>query len=150
MDFLTIHNINNSAMNSLKKKLDGCANKSITRYFLTRFGRMGGSTYHLVCHSQVREDGSDRYLESKVQHKYSKCPAWIFHGTIYQVRKGPAVFWRKSWGSIDSAKYNQYILPGIQPLVEAHPELTFMQDNAPSHRSRLTARKLARRAPLLG
>lgn len=147
MDFLTIHNINNSAMNSLKKELDGCANKSITRYFLTRFGRMGGSTYHLLCHSQVREDGSDRYLESKVQHKYSKCPAWMSHGTIYQGRKGPAVFWGKSWGSIDSAKYNQDILPGIQPLVEAHPELTFMQDNAPSHRSRLTARKLARRAP---
>ena len=59
-------------------------------------------------------------------------------------KKGPAVFWEKAWGSIDSAKYDQYILPGIQALVETHPELTYMQDNAPSHRSRLTAQNLAR------
>lgn len=69
----------------------------------------------------------------------------MFHGTFYQGRKGPAVFLGKSLGSIDSAKYNQYILPGVQALMEAHPELRFMQDNAPSHRSRLTARNLARR-----
>lgn len=100
---------------------------------------------HTTSYITVKEYGSDRYLESNGQHKYSKCPAWMFHGTIYQGRDGPAVFWEKAWGSIDSAKYNQYILPDIQALVEAHPELTFMQDNAPSHRSRLTARNLARR-----
>ena len=42
-------------------------------------------------------------------------------------------------------KYNQYILPGIQELLREHPELTFIQDNAPSHRSQKTTRNLQRR-----
>ena len=46
---------------------------------------------------------------------------------------------------MNSVKYDQYILPGIQALVETHPELTYIQDNAPSHRSQLTARNLVRR-----
>ena len=51
---------------------------------------------HTTSYVTVKEDGSDRYLESNVQHKYSKCPAWMFHGTIYQGRKEPAVFWEKA------------------------------------------------------
>lgn len=53
---------------------------------------------HTTSYVMVKEDGSDRYLESNVQHRYSKAPAWMFHGTIYQGRKGPAVFWEKKWG----------------------------------------------------
>lgn len=63
----------------------------------------------------------------------------MFHGTIYQGLKGPAAFWEKAWGSIDSAKSDQYILPRVQALVETHPRLTYMQENAPAHLSLLTA-----------
>ncbi len=94
---------------------------------------------HTTSYVTVKEDGSDRYIESNVQHKYSKCPAWMFHGTIYQGLKGLAAFWEKAWGSIDSAKSDQYILPRVQALVETHPRLTYMQDNAPAHLSLLTA-----------
>lgn len=73
----------------------------------------------------VKEDGSDRYLESKIQDKYSKCPAWMFYGTIYQGPKEPAVFREKAWGRIESAKYDQYILLRIQAVVETHPDLAY-------------------------
>lgn len=55
--------------------------------------------------------------------------------------KGASCLLGKSMGlgSIDSAKSDQYILPRIQALVETHPRLTYMQDNAPAHLSLLTA-----------
>lgn len=37
---------------------------------------------HTTSYVTAKEDESDRYLESNVQHKYSKAPAWMFHGTI--------------------------------------------------------------------
>ena len=61
----------------------------------------------------VQEDGSDRYDSTGLQHKYRKAPAWMFHGTIYQGKKGLAVFWGREWGSINSELYGQYVLPGI-------------------------------------
>jgi hypothetical protein len=36
------------------------------------------------------EDGSDRFLPENLTHKYSKAPAWMFHGTIIDGRKGLA------------------------------------------------------------
>jgi transposase len=69
----------------------------------------------------------------------------MFHGTIVRGRKGPACFWEKEWGSIDSAKYDAYILSQLQPFFAANPSFLYMQDNAPSHRSRLTTRNLQRR-----
>lgn len=44
--------INSSAMSSLKKELDGRANKSIIRYSLTRFGRMGEHIPHRTSQSK--------------------------------------------------------------------------------------------------
>jgi hypothetical protein len=37
----------------------------------------------------------------------------MFHGTICDGKKGPAVFWEKEWGSMDSRKYNEVILSTI-------------------------------------
>jgi len=34
----------------------------------------------------------------------------MFHGTIVYGGKGPAVFWEKEWGSMDSYKYDIVIL----------------------------------------
>lgn len=90
----------------------------------------------------IQEDGSDKYDVINVQHKYSEASVWMLHDTIYQRIKGSAVFWEKDWGTINSAKYNEHILSSIQALVEAHSELIYMQDNAPSHRSRLTISNL--------
>lgn len=94
---------------------------------------MGGP--HTTSYVTIKKDGSDRYDNKNLQHKYRKLPAWMFHGVVYQGRKGPAVFWEKEWGTMNSAKYNNFILPEIQQLVEAHPELIFQRDNAPCHRS---------------
>jgi hypothetical protein len=47
----------------------------------------------------------------------------MFHGVVYQGWKGPVVFWEKEWGTMNSAKYNNFILPEIQQLIEEHPEL---------------------------
>jgi len=51
---------------------------------------IGGA--HTVLYITVKEDGSDRYNPKNVQHKYLKVPAWMFHRTIINGRKGPAHF----------------------------------------------------------
>jgi hypothetical protein len=85
----------------------------------------------------VKEDGSDRYWPENLQHKYSKAPAWMFHGTIVDGKKGPAVFWEKEWGTVNSERYNTYILSGIQAFIRQHPleGYIFMHDGAGPHRS---------------
>jgi hypothetical protein len=84
----------------------------------------------------VKEDGSDRYWPENLQHKYSKAPAWMFHGTIVDGKKGPAVFWEKEWGTVNSERYNTYILLGIQAFIRQHPleGYIFMHDGAGPHR----------------
>jgi hypothetical protein len=84
----------------------------------------------------AKEDGSDRFDPACVKHKYSKLPAWMFYGTIVMGGKGPATFWEKEWGSIDSFKYNAIILNNIEAFLAANPDKSFiwMQDNAPSYR----------------
>jgi hypothetical protein len=79
----------------------------------------------------------DRYWPENLQHKYSKAPAWMFHGTIVDGKKGPAVFWEKEWGTVNSERYNTYILSGIQAFIRQHPleGYIFMHDGAGPHRS---------------
>ena len=92
----------------------------------------------------MKEDGSDRYDPGCVQHKYSKAPAWMFHGTIVFGGKGPATFWEKEWGSMDSYKYDAIILTNIEAFLHANPNHGFIwiQDNASSHRSKETTANL--------
>jgi hypothetical protein len=33
----------------------------------------------------------------------------MFHGTIMNRRKGPALFWEKEWGNINSANYDEKV-----------------------------------------
>jgi hypothetical protein len=70
--------------------------------------------------------------------------AWMFHGTIVFGGKGPATFWEKEWGSMDSKKYNAIILENIEAFLCINPNHTFiyMQDNVPSHCSKATQIKL--------
>ena len=65
---------------------------------------IGGA--HTTSYVIVKQDGSDRDWPENLQHKYSKAPAWMFHGSIVRGRKGPAVFWEKEWGTMNSSKYN--------------------------------------------
>jgi transposase len=69
----------------------------------------------------------------------------MFYGCVVGGKKGPGIFWEKEWGSINSERYDRYILSKIQEFMDENPGLIFMQDNAPSHRSQLTARNLRRR-----
>jgi len=73
-----------------------------------------------------------------------------------QLGLGPALFWEKNWGSINSVSYIEHILPqmanwiryklSIVPYnntkltknLRQHPELTLMQNNASSHGSKAT------------
>jgi hypothetical protein len=43
----------------------------------------------------VQQDSSDRFDSTSIQRKYGKASAWMFHGTIYQGKKEPAVFREK-------------------------------------------------------
>ena len=100
---------------------------------------------HTVSYVTV-EDGGDNYSIENLQHQYSEAQAWMFHGTIVDGKKGPARFWEKEWGNINSTTYNKYILSHIDEFFREHTEgYFFMQDNPPSHRSVQTILNLVRR-----
>jgi hypothetical protein len=88
----------------------------------------------------VKKDGSDRYQPEICRHKYSKLYAWMFYAVIVDGKKGPALFWEKDWGTMNSVKYDREILTRIQAFraIPGHERYIWMQDNAPSHRSELT------------
>ena len=118
--------------------------------FLDEVWAMGGT--HTQSWITVKEDDSNRLDPVYVKHKYSKLPAWIFHGIIIMGGKGPATFWKKEWGSIDSFKYDAVILNNIEAFLATNPDKSFiwMQDNAPSHRSAETQNNLRiRRIPYI-
>ena len=96
---------------------------------------MGGA--HTASFVTVLANGSETYLPECLQHKYSKAPAWMFHGCIVNGTKGPALFWEKEWGSINSVKYNEHVLSRVADFIAEHANAgyIFMQDDAPSHRS---------------
>ena len=66
----------------------------------------------------------------------------MFYSCIAGGKKGPALFWEKEWGNVASTSYNTHVLSRVQEYMEAYPWLIYMQDNAPAHRSRETARNL--------
>jgi hypothetical protein len=47
---------------------------------------MGGA--HTTSYVTVKTSGMDWYNSENVTHKYSKCPAWMFWGSIVNGRKG--------------------------------------------------------------
>ena len=106
---------------------------------------MGGA--HTSSYVTVLEDGSDRYNPKCLRHKYSKVPAWMFHGAIVDGRKGPSCFWEKGWGTINSACYNEYILTHIKQFFRDYAlnGYLFMQDNASAHQSYETRLNLLNR-----
>jgi len=91
----------------------------------------------------------DRYLPKCVQHKYGKQPAWMFHGVICGGKKGPATFWEKEWGSMNSRKYNEVILSQVQAWFDMERaqgvRLAWQHDGASYHRSFETQDNLYRR-----
>jgi hypothetical protein len=74
----------------------------------------------------VKEDGSDRFDLACVKHKYSKLPAWMFHGTIVMGGKGLVTFWEKEWGSVDSFKYDAVILNNIEAFLVVNLDKNFV------------------------
>ena len=92
---------------------------------------MGGA--HTASYVTVKKNGLDRYEAENVTHKYSKCPAWMFWGMIVGGRKGLGIFWEKEWGTMNSARYNTYILSQLQEYIAINLGLVFIHDNAPCH-----------------
>ena len=54
---------------------------------------MGGA--HTTSYVTIKKNGSDQYLPENLQHKYSKEPAWMFHDSIVEGKKGSVIFWEK-------------------------------------------------------
>ena len=70
----------------------------------------------------------------------------MFHGTIYNGKKGPAQFWDKEWGTMNSERYDYFILSRIGDFFEEerlhNRQPIFQHDNAACHRSYETAYNL--------
>jgi hypothetical protein len=62
----------------------------------------------------------------------------MFWGCFSGNKKGPSLFWEKSWKSINSERYCEHTLPLVERHLALHPYLCFMQDNAPAHSSKYT------------
>lgn len=71
----------------------------------------------------------------------------MFHGNIIMGGKGPAIFWEKEWGSMDSFMYDAIILEKIERFLAVNPGYDFiwMQDNTSCHCSREIQENLQRR-----
>lgn len=66
------------------------AERLFSQIFSDEVWAFGGA--HTQSYVSCKVDGSDRYQAECLQHKYSKRPTWMFHGTIAMGKKGPAVF----------------------------------------------------------
>jgi hypothetical protein len=51
----------------------------------------------------------------------------MFHGTIIMGGKGPATFWEKDWGTMDSYKYDAVILNNIEAFYMPIPIKTLFR-----------------------
>jgi transposase len=67
----------------------------------------------------------------------------MFCGSFYGDSKGPTFFWGKDLGKINSERYIQYIRPLLYRFCQEHPGVIVMQDNAPSHRAKVTRETFA-------
>ena len=54
------------------------------------------------------------------------------------------MFWEKNWGSIKQDTYIEHIIPVLDDWLQQHPELQFMQDNAPGHKGKKTQAEIER------
>ena len=71
--------------------------------------------------------------------KIPKKQGWMFWGCFHEGTKGPGLFWEKDWGTITRESYREHTVPVVlEYIIMEHPELSFMQDNAPSHKDQDT------------
>ncbi|EED23145.1 transposable element tc3 transposase, putative [Talaromyces stipitatus ATCC 10500] len=70
---------------------------------------------------------------------------WMFWATFHGNNKGPCLFWEKEWGTINSERYCQRVIPIIDGYIRLLRDdiwLQFMQDGAPGHASKETLEEL--------
>lgn len=68
---------------------------------------------------------------------------WMFWACFAGTTKGPSLIWEKKWGKINSASYQQRVLPLLQAFWQTTPSYTIQQDNAPAHASKSTKAYMA-------
>jgi transposase len=90
---------------------------------------------------RVGEELEDTCIVEKLRRKRG----WMFWGCFSGNQKGPSLFWEKEWGSINKESYCERIVPLIHGWLRLHPELCFMQDNAPGHLATYTLLELSER-----
>ena len=80
---------------------------------------------------------NDRFRPECLTPKYSRLPAWMFHGIIYNGKKAFGTFWEKEYGTMNSAKYDSHILSKAQNFIEfeqSQGRTPWLQhDGAPCH-----------------
>ena len=80
--------------------------------------------------------------ETCIVERLPRKRGWMFWGCFNGSRKGPCLFWEKEWGSINTERYCERIVPLVHGWIRMYPGLVFMQDNASSHASKETACEL--------
>jgi hypothetical protein len=63
---------------------------------------------------------------------------WMFWACFAGNTKGSSLVWEKSWGKINSATYQEHILPLFKQFWVQNPGFKLQQDNAPAHSSKAT------------
>ncbi|CCU81284.1 transposable element tc3 transposase [Blumeria hordei DH14] len=79
------------------------------------------------------EDGRNFLYYTDCVAEKSKRVGRMFWGCFAGPEKGPCLFREKEWGSINSQKYCEKIVPLIDGMVSMRPWLSVMQDNASAH-----------------
>lgn len=81
--------------------------------------------------------GPDEYAQEFARAKF-KPNGWMFWACFAGKTKGPCLIWEKKWGKINSASYQERILPLLEVFWRENDSFVIQQDNAPAHKSRST------------
>ncbi|EED11731.1 conserved hypothetical protein [Talaromyces stipitatus ATCC 10500] len=93
----------------------------------------------------VTRKAGEELEETCIRSSPTRKRGWMFWATFHGNNKGPCLFWEKEWGTINSERYCQRVIPIIDGYIRLLRDdiwLQFMQDGAPGHASKETLEEL--------
>ncbi|EED12610.1 transposable element tc3 transposase, putative [Talaromyces stipitatus ATCC 10500] len=93
----------------------------------------------------VTRKAGEELEETCIRSSPARKRGWMFWATFHGNNKGPCLFWEREWGTINSERYCQRVIPIIDGYIRLLRDdiwLQFMQDGAPGHASKETLEEL--------
>ncbi|KAI0999479.1 hypothetical protein K3495_g8717 [Podosphaera aphanis] len=98
---------------------------------LWTYGNWGSNTQWANTFMTMKSE--EKLTSPCLTSRAKKRTSWIFWGSFVGSEKGPCLYWEKEWGSINSEKYCEKIIPLLDEMVATNPWLSVVQDNITSN-----------------